>query len=99
MNSRRRIASPREPSGVCRLSLTGTRLEQELATGEMLFGVSLHGSNPEPLTSALGLGRVETTAILGFGGFFRRAIYNGYYALIAAISGWMPMMFITRVRL
>ena len=24
---------------------------------------------------------------------------DGYYALIAIMSGWMPMMFITRVRL
>jgi hypothetical protein len=30
------------------------RLQQGFATGENGFGVSLHGSNPEPLTSALG---------------------------------------------
>jgi hypothetical protein len=27
------------------------------------------------------------------------AVCSGYYALIAAISGWIPMMFMTRVRL
>ena len=30
------------------------RLQQGFATGEMGLGVSLHGSNPEPLMSALG---------------------------------------------
>ena len=29
------------------------RLQQGFATGEMGFGVSLHGSNPNPLMSAL----------------------------------------------
>jgi hypothetical protein len=29
----------------------------------------------------------------------RLAVCSGYYALIAAISGWIPMMFMTRVRL
>jgi hypothetical protein len=52
--------------------------------------------------SGLGLGRVKT--------FCRkrselcdvamRAVFSDFdYARIAAISGWMPMMFITRVRL
>ena len=30
------------------------RLQQGFATGEMGLGFSLHGSNPEPLMSALG---------------------------------------------
>jgi hypothetical protein len=37
---------------------------------------------------------------LGRGGVAMRAAFSGFdYARIAAISGWMPMMFITRVRL
>jgi hypothetical protein len=30
------------------------QLQQGFATGEMGFGISLHGSNPKPLMSALG---------------------------------------------
>jgi hypothetical protein len=45
MKSRRRIAFPPDGSGVRRLSLTGTRLQQGFATGEMGFGVKLHSSN------------------------------------------------------
>ena len=37
---------------------------------------------------------------LGRGGVAMRAAFSGFdYARMAAISGWMPMMFITRVRL
>jgi hypothetical protein len=37
---------------------------------------------------------LQRTATTFLGGFC-----DGYYALIAAISGWMPTMFMTRVRL
>ena len=47
------------------------------------------------LMSALGLGRVETPSQKGNS----TAVRTERYALIAAMSGWMPMMFITRVRL
>jgi hypothetical protein len=52
--------------------------------------------------SQMGLGRVETlcrkacSAALAEGGV---GISGVDYALIAAMSGWIPMMFITRVRL
>jgi len=35
------------------------QLQQGFATGEMGFRVSLHGSNPEPLMSALGQKRTS----------------------------------------
>ena len=51
--------------------------------------------------SVLGLGCVKTLgegcALGTYGGTFPARLVG--YALIAAISGWMPMMFITRVRL
>ena len=49
--------------------------------------------------SPLGLGRVKT---LGGGGFGDGAVHvfcRSGYARIAAMSGWMPTMFITRVTL
>ena len=49
MKSRRRIAFPRLGT-----TLTTFRLQQRFADREMGFWSSLHGSNPEPLTSALG---------------------------------------------
>ena len=45
--------------------------------------------------SATGLGCVKTLCLMG-GVRLRR---DSFYALIAAISGWTPLMFITRVRL
>jgi hypothetical protein len=48
--------------------------------------------------SAMGLGRVKTLCRKGEDG--RELAFSGFdYARIAAISGWMPMIFITRVRL
>jgi hypothetical protein len=47
MKSRRRIAFPE-----ARDHADCDRLQQGIATGEMGSGVSLHGSNPEPLTPA-----------------------------------------------
>jgi hypothetical protein len=52
-------------------------------------------------TSAMGLGRVKTLCrkSLGRGGAALRAAFAGFdYARIAAISGWMPMMFIPKGR-
>ena len=52
--------------------------------------------------SALGLGRVETHWIQvpeSMGAKKRLHFLGPHYALIAAMSGWIPMMFITRVRL
>jgi hypothetical protein len=55
-----RRATMRQPhyppvSGLCRRWLPTTRLQQgDLRPGEMGLRVSLHGSNPEPLMSALG---------------------------------------------
>jgi hypothetical protein len=43
----------------------------------------------------MGLGCVKTLCLMG-GVRLRR---DSFYALIAAISGWTPLMFITRVRL
>ena len=68
----------------------------------MGFRVSLRSSNPKPLMSALGLGRVETHWIRvpeSMGAKKRLHFLGPHYALIAAMSGWIPMMFITRVRL
>jgi hypothetical protein len=51
--------------------------------------------------SELGLGRVKTLyrKSLGRAGL-NASWFSGFdYARIAAINGWMPMMFITRVRL
>ena len=48
---RRRTAAPKAQS-LCELALE-QRLQQGLAADEMGFG-GLHGSNPEPLMSALG---------------------------------------------
>ena len=48
--------------------------------------------------TGLGLGRVKTLCRKGEDG--RELAFSGFdYARIAAISGWMPMIFITRVRL
>ena len=52
--------------------------------------------------SAMGLGRVETHWIQvpeSMGAKKRLHFLGPHYALIAAMSGWIPMMFITRVRL
>ena len=52
-------------------------------------------------SSACGLGRVKTLyrKSLGRAGL-NASWFSGFdYARIAAINGWMPMMFITRVRL
>jgi hypothetical protein len=49
MKSRRRIAFPK-----VKLRDLVLQLQQGFATGEMGFSVSLHGSNLEPLMSALG---------------------------------------------
>jgi len=64
--------------------------------------IKLHGNNPGPPMSALGLGRVETHWIRvpeSMGAKKRLHFLGPHYALIAAMSGWIPMMFITRVRL
>ena len=56
-NSLNEIASSHclaQSSGPRRLWLTAIRLQQGYATDEMGSEVSLHGSNPEPLMSALG---------------------------------------------
>jgi hypothetical protein len=46
----------------------------------------------------MSLGRVKTLCGKGQNG--RELLFSGFdYARIAAISGWMPMMFSTRVRL
>ena len=42
---------------------------------------------------------MQIAAILGGFCNCRRAHVGGDYALIAAVSGWTPMMFMTRVRL
>jgi hypothetical protein len=49
MKSRRRIAYPK-----AQLRDLGLQLQQEFASGEMGLVVSLHGSHPEPLMSAMG---------------------------------------------
>lgn len=53
--------------------------------------------------SASGLGRVETRHRACSGCFLGMAVRNLFqdfdYARIAVMSGWMPMMFMTRVRL
>ena len=51
--SRRRIASPRGLRSAPTVTYR-TQLQQGFATGEMGFGVSLHGSNLRSLMSALG---------------------------------------------
>ena len=63
--------------------------------------VVVHHSKFRWLMSAKGLGRVKTLCPRpGTSRFAMRAAVSGFdYARIAAISGWMPMMFITRVRL
>jgi hypothetical protein len=48
---------------------------------------------------ALGLGRVKTVWERDEVAFANGARFSGQFALIAATSGWMPMMFMTRVRL
>jgi hypothetical protein len=56
-HTRRATMRPHYPpvSGLCRRWLPTTRLQQgDLRPGEMGLRVSLHGSNPEPLMSALG---------------------------------------------
>jgi hypothetical protein len=51
----------------------------------------------------MGLGRVKTLLSLERSGLGRggnpRSFFGLDYALIAARSGWTPMMFMTRVRL
>ena len=51
--------------------------------------------------SALGLGRVKTpwVAVPEYDWEKHLDFLGLHYALIAAMSGWIPMMFITRVRL
>ena len=50
--------------------------------------------------SALGLGRVKTFVGIGFLGAVEAAgVFGAGYALIAAINGRTPMMFITLVML
>jgi hypothetical protein len=52
--------------------------------------------------SAMGLGRVKTLYGMernDLSAVAMRVFAGLGYALIAAMSGWMPMMFITRVRL
>jgi hypothetical protein len=51
--SRRRIAAPKA-KGLCGPCYGMTQLQQEFATSEMGFRVSLYAANPEPLMSALG---------------------------------------------
>ena len=60
-------------------------ITEDLRPAEWGSGVSLHSSNPEPLVSALGLGRVKTFCRAG------QSVETKYfpdfgYALIAAIS-------------
>jgi len=43
-----------------------TQLQQGFVTDGMGFRVKLHGSNFEPLMSALGLGCVKTLCFMGF---------------------------------
>jgi hypothetical protein len=66
---------------------------------------AVHRSKSGPLLSALGLGCVETPwereefALLAAFASGRFTFLRSDYVLIAAMRGWMPMMFITRVRL
>jgi hypothetical protein len=66
----------------------------------MLMKTDHHG---RVAMSAVGLGRVKTLreerALKDRGDSGTCPARLVGYALIAAISGWMPMMFITRVRL
>lgn len=62
------------------------------AHGRQIYRTYLKDFNYPYAVSALGLGCVETRRI-------STSITTERYALIAAMSGWMPMMFITRVRL
>ena len=60
-----------------------------------------HGKNRLPM-SEMGLGRVKTFCRKRseLGEVATQAVFPDFdYALIAAMSGWAPMMFITRVRL
>ncbi len=62
----------------------------------------LHCGITTSLMSAQGLGRVKTFCLARSekGKVATRANFSCFdYARIAAISGWMPMMFMTRVRL
>jgi len=53
MKSRRRIAAPKAQS-LCGLRFGMTQLQQGFAAGGMGFRIKSHGSNFEPLMSALG---------------------------------------------
>ena len=86
-----------EPTGlICRLSAT---LPEKNATSAG-SDVTLTNRSAE-FTSQSGLGRVKTLCRRNSGcGGLRSSFFSGFdYAGIAAIRGWMPMMFITRVRL
>ena len=61
----------------------------------------MRDSKIDELMSALGLGRFKTFRQKRFN--LRETVSEPFfefgYARMAAIKGWMPMMFITRVRL
>jgi hypothetical protein len=62
--------------------------------------LKLHRSNSEAPMSHMGLGCVKTFAGSAHVSRVVAAQRRAWdYALIAAMRGWMPMMFITRVRL
>ena len=56
------------------------------------------GISNRPMT-APGLGCVITPGNTFWSPLGRAPLFLADYALIAAMSGWMPMMFMTRVRL
>ena len=94
---RRRISIPRLRT----TPIFKMRLQQGFATGEMGGNGHFAQQQSQRLMSALGLGRFKTFRQKRFK--LRETVNEPFfefgYARIAAISGWMPMMFITRVRL
>ena len=60
------------------------------------FGLAYVRFGSWPCENALGVGRNVDLVASASGGL---RFFGSDYALIAAMSGWMPMMFITRVRL
>jgi hypothetical protein len=64
--------------------------------------VVLHRTEVWQQSAALGLGRVKTLLSAERSGLGEVAVHGHFgldYARIAAMSGWIPMMFMTRVRL
>jgi hypothetical protein len=74
---------------------------QSLAQSSTEYRVTQRNKNGV-LMSQLGLGRVKTALdrVSKYDWVEKRLHFlDVLYALITAMSGWMPMMFITRVRL